>query len=183
MGKIDGTIEWTKKIGNFVSNLLLGETKEIILKSAVKIDEMEKDIGEIKPDLKDIRERFAGLEGKLSGSLGSASPIHLKPKGTTILEKSGLKKYIDDNKTDLLSKCQSKEQMITPYDIQTATFKFFDEMQFEKEFEDKLKTTAYEEGVSLDVVRRVGGIYFRDICLHTLGHKPEDLDQKLPNLG
>ncbi len=131
---------------------------------------------DIKPGLKDIRERFSALEGRLSNVAGNSSPIRLKPKGETILEKSGLKKYIDDNSSELLKQCRSISQMNTPYDIQNAAFNFFDEIKFEKDFEDKLKTTAFEEGVSLEVVRRVGGIYFRDICLRELGHKVEDLD-------
>ena len=57
----------------------------------------------IEPDLKDVRERFAGFEGKSAHLFGVASPISLLEKGVQALETSGLKKYIDDNKESLLS--------------------------------------------------------------------------------
>jgi hypothetical protein len=66
--------------------------------------------------------------------------------------------------------------MTNPYDIQEGAFKFFDEFTFEKEIEDSLKLSAYKHGVSMETIRRTGGIYFRDICLNNAGFKVEDLD-------
>lgn len=131
---------------------------------------------EIKPDLKDVRERLSTLEGRFSGAFGAASPISLKPIGKKALEESGFSKWIDDNKNELLAKCRSTNSMSNPYDIQEAAFKFFDQLDF-GDFESKLKETAYQYGWSIETMRRIGGIYFRDVCLQAHNFKPEDLDE------
>jgi len=129
----------------------------------------------IEPDLKDVRERFATLEGSLGKTFASASPVKLLPKGEQIIVESGLKNYIDENQKTLLEKfkfaCVTKNQ----YDIQDQAFKFFDELDFGI-FEDKLKKAAFDHGMNIATIRRIGGIYFRDIALLEAGFKPEDLD-------
>ncbi len=120
--------------------------------------------------------RFTNLEGRMDLSFGNKSPIALLAKGQTILEDSGLKKYIDDKKDNLLTQCRSKNTMTNQYDIQNSSFKFFDELNF-GDFEVDLKTSAYKYGVSMDTIRRIGGIYFRDICLKEAGFDPKDLDK------
>lgn len=120
--------------------------------------------------------RLTNLEGRLDNAFASRSPVALLPKGQIILEDSGLKKYIDDKKEELLAQCRSKNEMTNPYDIQDVAFKFFDQINFE-EFESSLKNSAFKHGVSMDTVRRIGGIYFRDICLTAHNFKPEDLDK------
>jgi hypothetical protein len=120
--------------------------------------------------------RLINLSGRMDKAYSSSSPISLLPKGITILEDSGLKKFIDEKKDELLSTCKQQSVMTNPYDIQQAAFKFFDEFKFDKEIEDSLKLSAYKHGVSMDTIRRTGGIYFRDICLSNAGFKIEDLD-------
>ncbi len=131
----------------------------------------------IRESLQEIRERFARLEGSLSGTFQTQSPISLLPKGEEILIKSGLKKYIDTHAQELLGQCKSSNPMSNPYDVQEASFKFFDKLKFADEIEDELKTTAFNFGVDITVVRRIGGIYFRDLCLKEHGFSPEDLDK------
>mgnify|MGYP001576060375 CR=1 FL=1 len=124
-----------------------------------------------------FEKRLTGLEGRLlDNAFGNASPISLLPKGQTILDESGLKKYIDDRKNDLLSQCKNTNVMKNPYDIQEASFKFFDQFNF-GDFETNLKNSAYKNGVSIETIRRIAGIYFRDICLKAHGFSPEDLDK------
>ena len=67
--------------------------------------------------------------------------------------------------------------MANPYDIQDAAFTLFEEIDFGPELDEKLKIAAYRNGVSMDSLRRIGGIYFRDICLNSLGFDPRDLNQ------
>lgn len=135
----------------------------------------------IRTSLQDIRERFARLEGSLSGTFKTQSPISLLPKGQEILDKSGLKFYIDAHSSELLAQCKSSNSMGNPYDIQEASFKFFDKLSFPSEVEEALKTIAFGYGVDITVVRRVGGIYFRDLCLKEHGFTLEDLDRSTPN--
>ncbi len=120
--------------------------------------------------------RLTGLEGRLDKAFASSSPVALLPKGQVMLEDSGLKKYVDDRKEELLSMCRNKNEMKNAYDIQEAAFQFFDQFNF-GDFENELKKSAYRHGVSIETIRRVAGIYFRDICLAAHNFKPEDLDQ------
>lgn len=130
----------------------------------------------IKPDLKDVRERFFSLEGKFSNTFANASPIALLPKGKEILEKSRLKDYIDQNKDKFIGQCCKKDQVLTQYEIQEIAFKFFDQLDF-GEFETKIKEISFNNGMSVETIKRIGGIYFRDILLEKHHFKPEDLDK------
>jgi len=121
--------------------------------------------------------RLTNLNGRMDNAFSGASPLALLPKGNLILEDSGLKKYIDENREELLVQCKQKSSMNNPYDIQESAFKFFDGLEFKKEFETTLKSSAFKHGVSMDTIRRIGGIYFRDVCLNNSGFKLEDLDK------
>ena len=51
--------------------------------------------------------RLTNMEGRMDKSFSSASPVALLERGLKILNDSGLKKYIDDNKTYLLDQFKS----------------------------------------------------------------------------
>lgn len=127
----------------------------------------------IRQDLKDIRERFFSLEGRMTSVFQSKSPVSLLPKGESILISSGMRAYIDSNIDHLMKKCEGNN----PYDIQEAAFGLFDNMQFPENITDQIKDIAFKEGTSVDIIRRISGIYFRDKCLERCGFKPEDLDK------
>jgi hypothetical protein len=142
------------------------------------LDKLEKDVENIiKPDLKDVRERFATLEGKSQNLFVQHSPISLTKKGEKILNESGLKIYIDDDKDLLSAACSKDRKMDTPYDVQQSAFDFFDAYKFPKEQDNQFKTYAFNEGISMDAVRRIGAIYFRDLCLEANGFTREELDK------
>jgi hypothetical protein len=142
------------------------------------LSDIEEDIKtNIKPDLKDIREKFFAFEGKASGFFQTASPIKLTPVGEGILNDSGLSIYLDKNKETIISSCDEERDMQTSYDVQEGVFEFFDRYEFPKETGDKLKTFAFNKGISMDFIRRVGAIYFRQFCLEKHGLKEEDLDK------
>ncbi len=124
-----------------------------------------------------IVERLKNLEMKNTGTASTSSPIKLLEKGERILNESGLKKFIDDNKEKFLNDCKSSCNINTAYDVQTISFDFFDKLKFENNFEKKLKEIAFKEGLSVDIIRRIGGIYFRDVCLENLSMKLDDIDK------
>lgn len=143
------------------------------------LDRLEKDIEDIvKPDLKDVRERFATLEGKTANLFAQKSPISLTQKGQKILKQSGIKEYIDNNQDILLPECHNAGNMETPYDIQQSVFDMFDNYEFPQKTDNQLKSYAFDNGLSMDMIRRVGAIYFRDLCLVVRGFKASDLDKK-----
>ncbi len=116
-----------------------------------------------------LESRLTNLEGRLDGAFSSRSPITLLPKGQVVLEESGLKRYIDDRKNELLRDCRTANVMSGPYDIQNAAFTLFKTHSF-GQYESALKESAFRHGISMDAVRRIAGIYFRDICLTAFGH-------------
>ncbi|MFA6601773.1 MAG: hypothetical protein WCT02_02845 [Candidatus Paceibacterota bacterium] len=171
-------LKFAKKIGNWVSAIILGNTRELIARIDERTNQMLVDLNEkIKPDLQNVRERFAALEGSIGKTFASGSPVSLLPKGQQVLKESGLMKYIDENKDALLAKFGSVCPMTNQYDIQEQSFRFFNDLDFGL-FEESLKKAAFDFGMDIATVRRIGGIYFRDIALLKAGFKPEDLDGK-----
>lgn len=104
------------------------------------------------------------------------SPVALTPKGTELLDASGLKKYIDSHKKELMKLCDGKES-INPYEVQEHIFKVFNASVFEEKFYDQLKRFAFEQGADIELIKRVGAIYFRDIVLAEFDMKGEDIDK------
>ncbi len=144
------------------------------------LDALEKTVEkEIKPDLKNVRERFSALEGKMSGYTKSFSPVALTKEGWSILEESELKAYIDEHQHEMLFFCNENLDMDTAYDIQESAFYYFEhELKFFPEFDTRLKEYAYAKGISIEALRRLGAIYFRDICLKRLGKDIREVDAK-----
>ena len=122
-----------------------------------------------------IKESITKLEGRMDNTFASASPVKLLPKGVEILNSSGIKEYIDRNKEHLITKCNFTG-LKNQYDIQEKAFECFSTINF-GDFEDKIKESAFKFGMSLETIRRIGGIYFRDILLTENGFTPEDLDK------
>ncbi|MGC9599503.1 MAG: hypothetical protein ABSE18_03920 [Minisyncoccia bacterium] len=112
----------------------------------------------------------------------SRSPVRLNATGESWLQESGLKEYIGTHKKDLTNICEEKRES-NPYEVQEHIFKMFDTMVLEQTFENKLKKFAFEKGTTLNVLRRVGAIYFRDLCLSEFGMKQEDIDKNDPEKG
>ena len=141
------------------------------------VEVIENDLKQnIRPDLKDVREKFFNLEGRFSNAFANASPIALLPKGQEILLSSGLKTYIDAHKHELIQQCCKDHKNLTQYDIQELAFTFFEQLNF-GEFEVALKEVSFTNGMSIETIKRIGAIYFRDILLQKYSFSPEDLDK------
>jgi len=138
-----------------------------------RFTKIETDMDWVKDTLKEIKN---DSDGKRIQAFGTQSPITLLDKGKTILLDSGLKAYIDRNQDELIRQSCKGNKFDNPYDIQERAFDFFDSYNFGA-FEKNLKETAFNNGVSIELVRRVGGIYFRDILLAEFNFKPADLDE------
>jgi hypothetical protein len=132
--------------------------------------------GRIETSIEWVKEQLTKLEGRIDNAFGSASPVQLLSKGSEVLEKSGLKGYIDMHKDSLISHCSIKKGEANQYDIQERAFACFDGYDFGN-FEEKLKEASFRFGMSLETVKRIGGIYFRDILLSEHGFTPDDLDK------
>ncbi len=122
-----------------------------------------------------MEERMRTMEGRIDRAFSGSSPLALLEKGEALLRASGLKRYIDDHRERLIAEWRRKGAAADPYYIQESVFVFFDELDFERSVLRGMRAAAFDHGVNIDVVRRVGGIYFRDLCLAASGFDPKDL--------
>ena len=136
--------------------------------------------GVLETDMKWVKDRLNDIkintENQLIGAFARQSPVSLTDIGKRTLDESGLKKWIDDNKDNLLSFCDEKKTT-NPYEVQEHIFKQFDTLKFDDTFGDKLKQFAFDKGFSMSILRRVGAIHFRDVCLENFKMKVEDIDK------
>lgn len=112
-------------------------------------------------------------------AFSSSSPINLTPIGEEWLIKSGLKEYLDTHKDELMKICEEK-RVANPYEVQKYIFRTFDTLDFEPDFEDKLKKFAFGKGTTMNIMRRVGAIHFRNLCLSQFEMNKEDIDRYDP---
>jgi hypothetical protein len=113
-----------------------------------------------------LTDTFRGLkiasENSTAKLFGIGSPVSLTADGERALTLSGLKSYIDTHKERLSAQCR-RASSPDRYEIQSAAFRTFTEWTFERSFEHQLNEFAFANGVSQDLLRRVGAIYFRDV--------------------
>lgn len=139
---------------------------------------------EIKPDLKNVRERFASVETKVDvlwkdQYAPAESPRQLNNRGNQILIESGINKIVDAHK-DILAQEIKQISPDSPYDAEKLIMDFM-ATEFLKRYpgiEPQIKDGAFRTGVDENVVLFIGGIYLRNIIFPLLGFNLTDLDQK-----
>jgi hypothetical protein len=92
------------------------------------------------------------------------SPISLTLTGERLLQDSGLKSYIDRRRDELSARLQAS----APFDlyaVQQSAFRLFDRVSFDESFARHLNKYAFRNGISTELLRRVGAIYLRDIAV------------------
>ena len=124
-------------------------------------DDFTKRISKVEASTDMLTERIGSIEGRNKYTLISHSPESLSEKGKRILDEAGLTKYIEDN-LDTLEVLMKSNKLETSYDIQETALDLFRDIQFNPDFERKIKESAYNEGISMELMRHMGGIYLRD---------------------
>jgi hypothetical protein len=155
---------------------LMGSLILIAWYSNGRFTALETSMDWVKEILKDLK---TGADNASNPAFGAHSPVNLNPTGEAWIVESGLKEYIDSHKDELLKQCEDKRNT-NPYEVQKHIFKLFDEMQFDTALDDKLKKFAFQKGTTMSVLRRVGGIYLRNVCLDNFGMAKEDIDKHDP---
>ena len=126
-----------------------------------------------------LRELKITTDNLTAKVFASQSPVNLNPVGEQWLRDSGLKNYIDSNKPTLMQLCEAKGSS-NPYEVQKRVFQLFDTMSFDTVLDDKLKKFAFGKGTTMAIIRRIGGIYLRNLCLEELGMSKEEIDAHDP---
>jgi hypothetical protein len=172
-------MSWKTTLPEKIGDLLLGKTKEVIIRTDEAVKRIDKDFDEVKKDVKSIDRRVARIEGKFElGATAGHSPLRLTKIGQKILQNSSIKEAADKFKDQLLEKIR-EENPETAYDVQEVTRQVFQDFDFGEDVVKKLKEYAFQNGEwGLSDILDVGAIYFRDIALKELGFKVEDLNKK-----
>lgn len=166
--------EWTLGIFVSLSAALIG----IAWKASARFTALETSVEWIKTSLNDLKINAENNASKTPGFIAH-SPVNLTKAGEHWLADSGLKEYIDTHQEQFLGVCGAKRET-NPYEVQQHAFALLDHVSFEAAIDNRLKTFAFEQGISMSVLRRVGGIYLRDLCLERFGMNTDDIDKHAP---
>ena len=120
-------------VGNLITVFI------IVWKGGERIGVIETNIDWLKKTVDDIANtQSIAKDNKVFGIMENASPIKLLPKGEEVLNKSGIKDYIDTNEDTLHKQCNYNCD-ISAYEIQQNVFDLFDDIVFDKETDKRLK--------------------------------------------
>lgn len=155
-----------EKIGSICSAILLGNTKDLIIRTDEAVKRIDRDFDNVKEDVKSIDRKLAGIEPKV-GALweklmaGSSSPRYLNEEGERVFKESGIKIIIDEKLNELISEVEKLSPQ-TAYDAERFTESVMYSLRNNPSLIKSLKDGAYETGVDIDIVLFVGSIYLRD---------------------
>lgn len=167
-------IDWAFFLG------IMGALIAIAWYSGSRFSALETSMRWVKETLNELKLNADNASNK--PAFGSQSPINLTVVGEQWLQESGMKKYIDINKEDLMGSCSDKRET-NPYEVQKYVFRIFDSLVFDEDSEDRFKKFAFEKGTTMSVIRRIGGIYFRNLCLERFNMNKDDIDKHDPEKG
>jgi hypothetical protein len=151
------TVGWEWALGIFGLLIL------IAWKGSARFTALEISMEWIKRTLNELKIAVDNANGAKS-AFGAGSSVDLKPVGVEWLVDSGLKAYIDENKQQLLDQCK-ENRSTNLYELERHIFYLFDRYRFPAELDDGFKRFAFEKGTSMAIIRRVGAIYLRNLCV------------------
>ena len=161
-------IEKIKKIGNILSNLLLGETKEIIIRTDETVKITRSDIIEIKNDCKNIwgyihnHDKDISIIKRSSAFGGPGSPMLINEKGKELLTNCGFYKVYPELQKEVF-KLMDTWKLRTLYDYEMKSKTALKELE-SNPLIDSLKeyVISHPTEVSLDMVFTVASWVIRD---------------------
>lgn len=122
---------------------------------------LETDVQWLKETISELLINAENIRTKL---FKNGSPVSLTAAGYHVLQRSGLKSYIDTKKPILLSALNARASS-DPYDVQRRAFRLLAEMSFEDMVEHHMNHFAFANGISTELLRRIAAIYLRDIAV------------------
>jgi len=184
-----GYLETVKKVGNWLSAILLGDTRELIARIDERTGHMQKDLdvmrqelGDVQNGLGDVRSRVVEMSTRLDVLWKDRfaiahSPRQLNERGNTVLNESGIKEIIYEKK-DVLAALVKEKRPTNPYDAEQAILAVVNDLQERNpEVTDRLKDGAFRVGADIPTLLFVGGIFLRDLIFADLGFSLVDLDK------
>jgi hypothetical protein len=121
---------------------------------------LETDVGWLKEGISELLINAENIRTKV---FKNGSPVSLTATGYHVLQRSGLKSYIDTKRRTLLSALNGQNSA-DPYELQRRAFRLLATLSFEDMVAQHLNNFAFSNGISLELLRRVAGIYLRDVA-------------------
>lgn len=112
-----------------------------------------------------LRDLTIRIENLSSRAFQPGSAVKLTYTGERLVEQSGLRPFIDANRHALLRQL-SLGRSSDAYAVQQRAFRLFAELRFDASFEQQLNQFAFANGVSMDLLRRLGAISLRDLAIN-----------------
>lgn len=111
-----------------------------------------------------VRDLTIKAENISARAIDTRSPISLAQTGEQLLRDSGLKSYIDRRRDELTQQLRARAPLDL-YSIQEGAFRFFHRAHLDPTFTRQLNKYDFRTGTSVDLLRRVGAIYLRDLTI------------------
>jgi hypothetical protein len=124
---------------------------------------LETDVGWLKDAISELVINAENVRTKL---FQNGSPVSLTAAGYHTLQRSGLKSYIDAKKQPLL-RALKLGTTSDAYELQRRTFRLLSELPFEDVVAQHLNSFAFNNGIDLSLLRRIGAIYLRDLAANS----------------
>lgn len=143
-------------------------------KYSEKVDQIEKC---------DFQRRVSTLEGKIESSQPlkqRKSPVSLTERGEQVLYDSTGKFFVEENYPELKKNVEDKNPQ-NPYDIQEVSHKVAMGLKNDKRI-SSIKYYAFKEGLVLDDILDIMGIFLRDKILAERGIAVEVIDVHKPKI-
>jgi len=147
-----------------------------------KVSNLEKEVDKLRTEVKEIRDKAIACETSLREREPLArrkSPVSLTDRGTSVLQDSGAKKFINDNFEELMRKVNESNPQ-TSYDVQERAREIVESLSNDVRI-NTMKDYLFKEGMDFSDLALVMGIYLRDKILENKGWKTEDIDKYDPN--
>ncbi|MFZ3076851.1 MAG: hypothetical protein WA139_00150 [Candidatus Aenigmatarchaeota archaeon] len=125
---------------------------------------LNKHLNPIKLAITEIQTIFSvgGQDIKHSLTEVSNSPLQPTDFGLELLKKSGMEEYVKANEDSLIKKVKEKlKKGYTAYDVQEQSIKLMVELK-DGNMLNTIKEYAFNNGMSIETILRLGGLMLRD---------------------
>lgn len=159
-------------ISFLVASFRVGEYKN-------KVDNACNTIENLQEEMREVRDKAIAAETLLNerGPLTKRkSPVDLTERGLKILTDSGGKKFVDENYAEFKKSVEATNPA-TSYDIQEKSREVFGNVENDVRL-NPIKEYLFKEGLELENIVEVLGIYLRNKILEERGIKIEDINNK-----
>lgn len=177
-------------IGLFVVNAIIagavgwGAASRKIGTYQNKVDNLETTIGKdehggLRKTVGDIHSKVIACETRLQEReplTRRRSPVSLTDRGSSFLDSSGGKQFVDDNFDELLASVEVLEPK-TAYDVQEDAKQVIESLRDDERL-NPIKDFLFKDGSTLDEVFTVMAIYLRNKVLTHKNWNVEDIDHQ-----